>query len=88
MPILYQRIYKNCNIMDPWSINGLITPIEDLINLFQEWNKTKSSEKRLISYNRAKQWVCCLLKKPVSIPQVYLKVTKCAKKIAKLHLIT
>ena len=55
--------------MDPWSINGLITPSEDLINLFQEWNKTKSTEKRLISYKRAKQWICRLLKKPVSIPQ-------------------
>ena len=53
---------KNLWIMDPWSINGVITPSEDLINLFQGWNKTKSSEKRLVSYNRAKQWICRLLK--------------------------
>lgn len=32
------------------------------------WNKTKSSEKRLISYNRTKAWICRLLKKEVSIP--------------------
>ena len=55
--------------MDPWSESTVITPSESLINLFQEWNKTKSSENRLVSYNRAKQWISRLLKKSVSIPQ-------------------
>ena len=54
--------------MDPWSVNGTITPSEELFDQFQLWYKTKSNEKRLVSYNRAKQWICRLLKKEVSIP--------------------
>ena len=54
--------------MDPWSFNETITPSEELIDQFQSLNKTKSNEKLLISYNRAKQWICRLLKKEVSIP--------------------
>ena len=57
------------NIMDPWSINETITSSKELKDQFQEWNKTKFSEKCLVSYNRVKQWICCLLKKEVSIPQ-------------------
>ena len=55
--------------MDPWTINGTITPSVELIEQFQMWNKTKAGDKRLVSYNWAKQWICHLLKKDVSISQ-------------------
>ena len=61
------KFQKNCR--GTVLLNGTITPSEELIDQFQEWNKTKTGEKRLVSYNRAKQWICRLLKKEVSIPQ-------------------
>ena len=55
-------------IVDPWNKDVKITPSPSLIQLFQDWNQTKSSVKKLCSFNRAKQWIALLLKRPVEIP--------------------
>ena len=77
------KFQKNCR--GTVLLNGTITPSEELIDQFQEWNKTKTGEKRLVSYNRAKQWIYRLLKKEVSIPP---KVIECDRKISKMPQIT
>jgi hypothetical protein len=54
--------------VDPWNKDVKITPSPSLIQLFQDWNQTKSTVKKLCSFNRAKQWIALLLKRPVEIP--------------------
>ena len=54
--------------VDPWNMDIKITPSANLIQLFHDWNQTKSSVKKLCSFNRAKQWIALLLKRPVEIP--------------------
>ena len=51
-----------------WNMDVKITPSASLIQLFLDWNQTKSSVKKLCSFNRAKQWIALLLKRPVEIP--------------------
>ena len=54
--------------VDPWNMDIKITPSANLIQLFHDWNQTKSSVKKLCAYNRAKQWVSLLLNRPEETP--------------------
>ena len=54
--------------VDPWNMEVKITPSASLIQLFQDWDQTKSSVKKLCSFNRAKQWICLLLNRPEEAP--------------------
>ena len=56
------------NNVDPWNMEVKITPSASLIQLFQDWDQTKSSVKKLCSFNRAKQWICLLLNRPEEAP--------------------
>ena len=56
---------------DPWNFKGTINPSTDLIDLFEKWDKSKSSTKRSLCYNRAKLWIARILKKEVQVPQAY-----------------
>ena len=47
--------------MEPPSAN--VTPTEEMINLFDSWDTTKTKD-RLRSFNRAKSWFCKLLNCP------------------------
>ena len=47
--------------MEPTS--ALVTPTEEMINLFHSWDTTKTKDK-LRSFNRAKSWFCKLLNCP------------------------
>ena len=47
--------------MEPTSAN--VTPSEEMINLFDSWDTTKTKD-RLRSFNRAKSWFCKLLNCP------------------------
>ena len=54
--------------VDPWNTEVKITPSASLIQQFQDWDLTKSSVKKLCSFNRAKQWIALLLNRPVVTP--------------------
>ena len=54
--------------VDPWNMELKINPSASLIQQFQDWDHTKSNVKKLSSFNRAKQWIALLLKRPVEIP--------------------
>ena len=56
------------NSVDPWNMEVKITPSASLIQHFQDWDRTKSSVKKLCAYNRAKQWVSLLLNRPEETP--------------------
>ena len=53
--------------MDPWKLGAVITPSDNLVDQFHKWDKTKSKDKRMRSFNRAKQWICRLLNRPFSV---------------------
>ena len=54
--------------VDPWNLDAIITPSDSLIQQFQDWDQTKSSVKKLCSFNRAKQWIALLLNRPIATP--------------------
>ena len=54
--------------VDPWNTEVKITPSASLIQQFQDWDLTKSSVKKLCSFNRAKQWIALLLNRSVVTP--------------------
>ena len=54
--------------VDPWNMEVKITPSATLIQQFQDWDLTKSSVKKLCSFNRAKQWIALLLNRPIVTP--------------------
>ena len=54
---------------DPWNFKGKINPSPELIDLFEKWDKSKSTTKRNLCYNRAKLWIARLLKKDVQTSQ-------------------
>ena len=53
---------------DPWNFKGTINPSTDLIDLFEKWDKSKSTTERSLCYNRAKLWIARLLKREVQVP--------------------
>ena len=55
------------NKINPWTVD-VITPSNNLINKFSNWDKSKSSTSKLRSYNRARKWISKLLKRPLTIP--------------------
>ena len=52
--------------MDPWKVD-VITPSVTLVDQFHLWDETKAKEKRMRSFNRAKQWISRLLNRPFSV---------------------
>ena len=56
---------------DPWNFKGPINPSLDLIDLFEKWDKSRSTTKRKLCFNRAKLWIARLLKREVLFPQAY-----------------
>ena len=56
---------------DLWNFKGKVNPSSDLIDLFEKWDKSKSTTKRNVCYNRAKLWIGKLLNLEVQIPQAY-----------------
>ena len=58
-------------IVNPWNFRGKINPSTDLIDLFEKWDKSKSTTKRNLCYNGAKLWIAKLLNLEVQIPQAY-----------------
>ena len=54
--------------MNPWKVGAVIAPSDTLIDQFHLWDKTKSKDKRMRSFNRAKQWISKLLNRPFSVP--------------------
>ena len=57
--------------MDPWKVGAVITPSVSLVNQFHAWDKTKALDKRMRSFNRAKQWISKLLSRPLSVPNTH-----------------
>ena len=56
------------SVVDPWNMEVQIIPSTSLIQQFQDWDHTKSSVKKLCSFNRAKQWIALLLNRPIVTP--------------------
>ena len=59
------------HIEDLLNFKGKICPSTDLIDQFEKFDKSKSSTKRNLCYNRAKLWIARLLKREVQVPQAY-----------------
>ena len=54
----------------PWSIE-VITPSDNLIAKFHNWDNTKSTSSRLRSFNRARKWISDLLKRHFKVPEAH-----------------
>ena len=52
--------------INPWNIQ-IVTPSPALIAKFEEFDKTKSTARKLRSFNRAKKWLSNLLKIPFEV---------------------
>ena len=53
-------------VVDPWTVE-VVTPSSSLISKFSQWDKTKSSNSKRRSFNRARKWISDLLKIPFII---------------------